>query len=508
MTYKGRDAIHGVRKMQIAQFFIKQRRDAIHGDRMATANRAGGKKMRKAVQSIIAFLMAAVFTVVSVQFPIYTMATFTTPADPQNVKAVSVSYNSVKISWSAVSGATGYILYRYNSAKKTYGSLATVKTTSYTNTGLLTGTTYYYKTRAYKTISGKNSYGSYSAAASAKPIPSVPGSFKALPVNSTSVKLSWNAVSGASGYILYRYNAATKIYNRIKATAALSYTNTGLAAWGIYTYKLRAYRIVNGTNIYGNLTASLTNPSELEGVAPQRLAFTKKMLNVWSHDYTVESFINRKQIINWGKTGKGLQVIDYENGTPALALINFDKTTTGYFNDCLSDMKKYDVNYLKEITANGAVAVMIDGNGDGSFTYNKYGLIDWMLSKENYNNVNKIYLEQGILVESFGVRMENLGGDYSKYEGFLKEALASDCWWNLWKKTGSSVCKENSFDHYICAKEFYGDIYSPVKFKDKKIQDLLKNVRSKNLASAFGGSWSQITASIKDRPDWKSGDPV
>jgi len=191
----------------------------------------------------------------------------------------------------------------------------------------------------------------------------------------------------------------------------------------------------------------------------------------------------------------------------ALAVINFNSVLTGYLNTCVSDMKKYDANYLKEITANGAVAIMADGQGTGGFTYNKYGLIDWRLSSANYNNVNALDLEQGILVESLGIRMENLGGDYLKYEGFLKEGLASDCWWNLYKKNGIYICKALSFDNYVFAKEFYGDFYAPMTFKDKKIQALLNKIRNGfGSVKSFGGPWSQIVENIKSRPDWTSAD--
>jgi hypothetical protein len=274
--------------------------------------------------------------------------------------------------------------------------------------------------------------------------PAIPGSFTAARASGTSIKLSWKAAGGATGYVLYRYSSAAKTYGRLKVTAALSFTNTGLVTNTTYSYKVRAYRSVNGTNYYGNPSAAATattTAAELLGVAPERLAFTKKMLNLYDKSSqeggpckAIKNLVSRKTIINYGKTGEGLPVIKYDDGTPALAVINFNSVLTGYLNTCVSDMKKYDANYLKEITANGAVAIMADGKGAGSFTYNKYGLIDWCISPKCYNTVDAIGLENGILVESFGIKMENLGGDYLKYEGFLKEGLASDCWWNLYKK--------------------------------------------------------------------------
>jgi hypothetical protein len=98
--------------------------------------------------------------------------------------------------------------------------------------------------------------------------------------------------------------------------------------------------------------------------------------------------------------------------------------------------------------------------------------------------------------------MLNLGGDYSRYIGFMKEQLSSDCWWNLYKKTGNDLCYDMSHASYMVTQILYNPAYSPVTFKDEKIQNLLKNIRDKNLTSSFGGSWSEITTNIADRPDW------
>lgn len=174
------------------------------------------------------------------------------PPVPANFKAASASYNADKLTWSAASGATGYVLYRYSAAAKTYARLAVVKTLSYTNTGLVTGAKYYYKIRAYQTVSGKNIYGNPSASVSAVPLPSVPLNFKAASGSYNAVQLTWSAVAGASGYVVYRYSAATKTYARLTAVTAPGYTNTGLTTGASYSYKVRAYRAVSGKNIYGN----------------------------------------------------------------------------------------------------------------------------------------------------------------------------------------------------------------------------------------------------------------
>jgi fibronectin type 3 domain-containing protein len=186
------------------------------------------------------------------------------PPAPASPKAVSASYNSIKVSWKAVSGATGYAIYRYNSSTKAYDKLKTTTATTYTNFSLSTGKVYYYEVKAYKTVGGKNIYSDYSASVSSKPVPGIPGSFKAVRISQTSIKVSWSAVSGATGYEVYRKDPAgpftnpygSNQYVLAKTTASTSFTNSGVfSGMGYYYYKVRAYRTVNGIKIYGPFSA-------------------------------------------------------------------------------------------------------------------------------------------------------------------------------------------------------------------------------------------------------------
>jgi len=174
------------------------------------------------------------------------------PPTPGSPKAVSASYNSVKISWNAVSGATGYTVYRYNTSTKKYDNIKVTSATSYTDNGRTTGTEYTYKVKAYKTISGTTIYGNTTAVVKGKPVPATPGNVKAIRASSTSIKISWSDVTGATGYVLYKYNPTTKVYAQLKVLSATSYINTGLTKGVTYYYKVRAYKTVSGVNIYSN----------------------------------------------------------------------------------------------------------------------------------------------------------------------------------------------------------------------------------------------------------------
>ncbi len=86
---------------------------------------------------------------------------------PVSAKAESLDYSSVKVSWSAVNEVSGYEVYRSTSNNGLYTSIGTIDSTSYTDTGLTTGTIYYYKIRAYNTVGDHKVYGGYSSIVSA-----------------------------------------------------------------------------------------------------------------------------------------------------------------------------------------------------------------------------------------------------------------------------------------------------------------------------------------------------
>jgi uncharacterized repeat protein (TIGR02543 family) len=170
------------------------------------------------------------------------------PGAPTSVKAASAAYNSIKISWGKVSGATKYEIYRATSVNGAYAKITATAALNYTNTGLVCGKTYYYKIKA---LSGGVA-GGLSAAASAKPVPATPASVKAARASSTSIKLTWKTVAGAIKYEIWRSTSKSSGYACIAETASLSFTNTGLATGKTYYYKVRAYRLSGSSKVYGN----------------------------------------------------------------------------------------------------------------------------------------------------------------------------------------------------------------------------------------------------------------
>lgn len=79
------------------------------------------------------------------------------------LKLSSPKSKTVKVSWSKISGAKGYEIYRSTSKNGKYSKASTTSSLSYTNKNLTKNKKYYYKVRAYKIINNKNVYSSFSS---------------------------------------------------------------------------------------------------------------------------------------------------------------------------------------------------------------------------------------------------------------------------------------------------------------------------------------------------------
>lgn len=191
-------------------------------------------------------------------FGIWSAVVFATPIPSAPVaKAESVSYNSIKVSWGAVAGATNYQVYRATSQTGTYTLLTATTAISYINNDVITGTTYYYKVKVYRLVGSMKIYGDPSAVVLAKASLATPSSVQAVPASSTSVTVSWDAVAGTTMYEVYSATASDGVFVRMTTTSSLNWTNTGLVSGKTYWYRVRAYRLVGSTKVYSLYSATV-----------------------------------------------------------------------------------------------------------------------------------------------------------------------------------------------------------------------------------------------------------
>ena len=144
------------------------------------------------------------------------------------------------LTWKAVTGAAKYEVYRARSKDGDYIKYSTVTGTSYTNTSYIeNGNTYYYKVRA---LDANGTAGAWSSVVSVTykqtlPAPAVTGG------NDSQGRptLTWNAVSGAAKYEVYRARSKDGDYTKYSTTTGTAYTNSSyLTSGATYYYKVRA----------------------------------------------------------------------------------------------------------------------------------------------------------------------------------------------------------------------------------------------------------------------------
>lgn len=240
------------------------------------------------------------------------------------VKASAESASGpVKLSWSETADdVTGYRVYRYDSEQEKYVYLKSTKNRSYTDENVSSGKTYQYKVRCYWTIGGTNYYGSYSSVVSVTTPPAKVSGVSTAVRSSTYLTLSWDKVSGASGYRIYRYNTDAQAYEKVitlTSGSTVSYKITGLATAKEYQFKVRAYRKVDGVTTWGSSSAAYkdsTKPGQTKSLkaSSKSSAVTLKWNKVTrASGYQVYRYNSKTKKYEKFATVKGNATFSYKN---------------------------------------------------------------------------------------------------------------------------------------------------------------------------------------------------
>lgn len=176
------------------------------------------------------------------------------PAPTIEVSNVASS-GKLKVTWETVDGADKYEVYRKIGSNGTYEKITTTTSTSYTHSGAKAGKTYYYKVKAINEDS-TNATSEYSNAVSRACDLAKPTNIKVVNVASSGKpNVTWDAVSGADKYYVYRKIGSSGTFEKITTTTSTSYTHSGAKAGKTYYYKVMA---VDADNSNANSTYSST----------------------------------------------------------------------------------------------------------------------------------------------------------------------------------------------------------------------------------------------------------
>ena len=169
---------------------------------------------------------------------------------------VTVNDGKADMKWTAVKGAEGYIIHA--SSGGMYYQFDVSKVT-YTHSDLSNGDVWTYYVTAYKTVNGSRTYSSPSES---KTVTIGITLNSAVDLTATAgnrqIDLTWTAVKGAEGYVVYLYNSKTMEFEPITVTSKTSYSHVGLKNGKQYTYMVAPYKTINGKRFYGDYSMSVT----------------------------------------------------------------------------------------------------------------------------------------------------------------------------------------------------------------------------------------------------------
>ena len=186
-------------------------------------------------------------------FPYSAAASVQIMATPVITSAAPAGEGKALIRWNAVAGAGAYILYRSTSLSGTFAYLKTTASTSFTDTSIAAGTSYYYKVRAFRTYSYKV-FSAYSAA-SAMVSNSTPAIQSVQQYGAAGARIVWGAVSGAGGYQVVTSASSGGTYTYLKSLTGTSLIVSGLTPGQTYWYKVRSYKLVSGVKQWSGYSA-------------------------------------------------------------------------------------------------------------------------------------------------------------------------------------------------------------------------------------------------------------
>lgn len=214
----------------------------------------------------------------------------------QNLKAVSAGKNCVKLTWNSVSGADGYIIYRQiDNTSFSYRDI-TPKTSYLDDATAADGKYTFYRIYPYYKENGKNVIGASTKYVYAKGILPAVTNLQALPYGKEKVKISWNAVSDADGYIIYR-QTNTHSFSTIGISQDTFYIDTNATGMDYNFYRVYPYHLTNtGNTIQGKTDTYVYAKAALMPITDLKIKCNFDSLELkWSqHDEADEYRIYRK----------------------------------------------------------------------------------------------------------------------------------------------------------------------------------------------------------------------
>jgi subtilase family serine protease len=256
------------------------------------------------------------------------------PAAPANFTAHATSTSQVSLSWSLSSGATGYSVYELENGQAVLLATLGSSSTSYTVGGLAAGTTYSFEVAASNTA-GSTATGWTQVMT---PVPTVtvtaPTGARATVVSGTVAQVSWNASSGATGYLVYEWNGSQAVQVASVGAGTTSVNISGQSPGLTEYFYVTAY---NSTSSASTAWVNVTMPAAAALAAPTNVTATATSTTTGTLSWTASA----------GATGYSIY---YWNGSQAVLLGSVSGITT---TASITGMSPGSTYYFYVVATNG-----------------------------------------------------------------------------------------------------------------------------------------------------------
>ena len=172
----------------------------------------------------------------------------TAPNAPTGVTVTNIGTSSspqIEISWNSVSNATSYKVYRCSTANGTYSQIGSATSNTYLYDNSPLSGYNYYKVKAVNSAgeSGYSSYDYYNNSGGGTTVPNAPTGVTVTNIGTSSspqIKISWNSVSNATSYKVYRCSTSSGTYSQIGSATSNTYLYDNSPLSGYNYYKVKA----------------------------------------------------------------------------------------------------------------------------------------------------------------------------------------------------------------------------------------------------------------------------
>ena len=235
---------------------------------------------------------------------------------------------------------------------------------------------------------------------------------------------------------------------------------------------------------------------------------------VYKEKSVLRNYITKEQIIEFGRTGEGLNVVYFKdedgNETPEPALLfvaNPDVKVAkfSYLQEALDWWEERAPGFLRALVANDVrVIFQSQAGGSWSIQHAKYGDGIVYMNYSYSPGGLRIFWPDALAVEQFGIRAIALGMGNNE-SGLIKSRFAELCdkYIALVKNADTCVYSMGEKQNYITG--YYYELYS-VGWPNNEIEAFVDYLKDNNLVTPFGAdSWQDIDDALAIVEQYDSG---